>query len=99
MKMEDDRDERQKNLRVAQFPRQQHREGVVMVLITEGTQRKALNEVPISWSLLRPLLLPAPDAAPNKNKTITAFSATIKPNGLQLSPCVMRGKHEKLSSY
>lgn len=42
-----DRDEKQKNLRAAWFPRQQHREGVVMVAITEGAQREAGNEVPI----------------------------------------------------
>lgn len=65
---ETDRDEKQKNLRAAQFPRQQHTEGVVMVVITEGAKREAGNEVPIWWSLLRPPLLPAQDAAPNQKK-------------------------------
>lgn len=53
-----------------------------MVVITEGAQREAGNEVPIQWSLLRPPLLPAQDAAPNQKKKKT-FS------DLQLQPCVL----------
>lgn len=62
-----DSDETQNYLRVARFPRQQHREGVVMVVIMEE-HREAGNEVPIWWSLLRLPLLPAPYAAPTKKK-------------------------------
>lgn len=65
-----------KYLKVLWFPRQQHRDGVVAS--TEGAQRDAGNEVPIWWSLLRPPLLPAPDAAPNQKKIITAVTTTIE---------------------